>query len=58
MNLETSLESSSALQNTTLTLGPYIGKENAISKWIKLDVDEFKLRQEFLQRFQWPLTPP
>ena len=29
-----------------------MGKENTISKWIKLDVDEFKLKQEFLQPFQ------
>ena len=35
-----------------------MGKENTISKWIKLDVDEFELKQEFLQLFQWPSTLP
>ena len=62
MNVETSLEIRAArqgrLQNTTFTLGIYMGKENTISKWIKLDFDEFKLKQAFLQRFQWPSTPP
>ena len=42
----------------TLTLGPYMGKENTMSKWIKLDVDEFKLKQEFLQRFSGPQPLP
>ena len=37
------------LQNTALTLEVYMGKEHTISKWSKLDVDEFKLKQEFLQ---------
>ena len=29
-----------------------MGKEHTISKWSKPDVDEFKLKQEFLQGFQ------
>ena len=29
-----------------------MGKEHTISKWSKLDVDEFKLKQEFLQGCQ------
>ena len=40
------------LQNTALTLKVYMGKEHTISKWSKLDVDEFKLKQEFLQGCQ------
>ena len=35
-----------------------MGKENTLSKWIKLDVDEFKLKQEFLQRFFGPQPLP
>ena len=31
-----------------------MGKEHSISKWSKLDVDEFKLKQEFLQGCQNP----
>ena len=29
-----------------------MGKEHTISKWSKLDIDEFKLKQEFLQGCQ------
>ena len=29
-----------------------MGKEHTVSKWSKLDVDEFNLKQEFLQGSQ------
>ena len=29
-----------------------MGKKHTVSKWSKLDVDEFKLKQEFLQGCQ------
>ena len=29
-----------------------MGKEHTISKWSKLDIDEFQLKQEFLQDCQ------
>ena len=54
MKLETSLESCSERQasNYGVDFRGYMGKEHTISKWNKLDIDEFKLKQEFLQGCQ------
>ena len=35
-----------------------MGKENTISKWIKLDVDEFKLNRNFCSVFGGPQPLP
>ena len=38
--------------NTAWSLEVDVGKEHTISKWSKLDVDKFKLKQEFFQGCQ------
>ena len=35
-----------------------MGKENTVSKWIKLDVDEFKLNRNFCSVFSDPHPLP
>ena len=52
MKLETSLESCSERQASKYGVEFGMGKEHTISKWSKLDIDEFKLKQEFLQGCQ------